>query len=110
MTSRYHEVYAAWQRDPEAFWAEAAEEIEWSRRWDRVFDAEAGVYGRWFPGAECNTCHNTVDRHVAAGRGAQTALIYDSPMTGQVKEFTYDELKREVEARPDMSLDEVERL
>src|SRR4051812_7185473 len=59
--SRYREVYGAWKADPQRFWAEAARDIDWIRPADKVFDAEAGVYGRWFAGAECNTCHNAVD-------------------------------------------------
>ena len=70
MSSRYHEVYAAWKRDPEAFWAEAAREIDWYKPWDKVFDPYAGQYGRWFVGAECNTAYNCLDRHVERGRGA----------------------------------------
>ncbi|PWJ85067.1 propionyl-CoA synthetase [Pseudaminobacter salicylatoxidans] len=98
MSSRYREVYQSWKSDPEGFWAEAARDIDWFRPWDKVFDAEAGVYGRWFAGAECNTCHNAVDRHVAGGRAAQPALIYDSPITGRQKTFTYAELLAEVTA------------
>jgi len=98
MASRYHDVYAAWQRDPEGFWGEAAKAIEWSKPYAKVFDADAGVYGRWFVGGECNTCYNAVDRHVASGRAHQVALIYDSPITGVVKKFTYAELKRQVVA------------
>ncbi|MEP9372858.1 propionyl-CoA synthetase [Mesorhizobium sp. KR1-2] len=98
MSSRYHEVYESWKRDPEGFWAEAARDIDWFKPWDKVFDPDAGVYGRWFAGAECNTCHNAVDRHVAGGRADQTALIYDSPVTGRQKKFTYAELKAEVTA------------
>ena len=63
--SRYHETYAAWQRDPEAFWAEAAKAIDWYSPPTAVFDPKAGVYGRWFVGATCNTCYNALDRHVA---------------------------------------------
>ena len=70
MSSRYHEVYASWKRDPEAFWAEAAREIDWYKPWDKVFDPYAGQYGRWFVGAECNTAYNCLDRHVERGRGA----------------------------------------
>ena len=62
--SRYHDVYEGWKKDPEGFWASAASELDWFKTWDRVFDAGSGAYGRWFPGAECNTCHNAVDRHV----------------------------------------------
>ncbi len=50
--SRYREVYATWQNDPEAFWAEAAGAIDWIKPWDKAFDAKAGIYGRWFTGAE----------------------------------------------------------
>src|SRR5215211_5776876 len=93
--SRYHEVYARWKADPEGFWAEAAREIEWIKPADRVFDATAGAYGRWFTGAVCNTCYNAVDRH-AATRGDQAAIIYDSPVTNTKRSITYAELQDEV--------------
>ena len=96
MSSRYHEVYAAWQRDPEAFWAEAAREIDWYAPWQKVFDPYDGQYGRWFVGAECNTAWNCLDRHVAKGRGQQKALIYDSPVTKTTRAYTYAELRDEV--------------
>jgi propionyl-CoA synthetase len=98
MASSYNEVYADWKRDPEGFWAQAARDLEWDRTWDKVFDAEAGIYGRWFPGALCNTCHNAVDRHVISGRADQPALIHDSPVTGTKTTFTYAQLKQEVVA------------
>ena len=81
-TSRYHEVYARWQRDPQGFWAEAAADIDWFEKPTATFDPKAGIYGRWFPGGVCNTCFNAVDRHVDAGRGDQAAIIYDSPLAG----------------------------
>ncbi len=90
--SRYRDVYAAWKADPEAFWGEAAREIDWIKTWDRVFDPASGEYGRWFVGAECNTAYNCLDRHVLAGRGQQQALIYDSPVTNTVRSYTYEEL------------------
>ena len=92
MGSRYDETYRRSLAEPEAFWAEAAEAIDWDRRWDRVFDDSRPPFYRWFPGALVNTCHNALDRHVAAGRGARTALIYDSPVTGRVARYTYAEL------------------
>jgi propionyl-CoA synthetase len=94
--SRYGEVYGRWQRDPHGFWADAAADIDWVKPWDRVFDADQGVYGRWFAGALCNTCYNCIDRHVLAGRGGQLALIHDSPVTGSVTTFTYAQLQNEV--------------
>ena len=87
--SSYQSTYAAWQADPEAYWAAAATRIDWDRAPDRIFDPAAGPYGRWFPDARLNTCHNAVDRHVAAGRGAQPAIIWDSPMTGRIETLTY---------------------
>jgi len=94
--SRYAEVYAAWKQDPDAFWAAAARDLTWYKPWTKVFDPYAGQYGRWFAGAECNTCYNALDRHVEAGRGGQNALIFDSPVSGQKKTFTYAELRDEV--------------
>ena len=88
----YDEHYAAWRRDPEGWWAEAATGIDWTRRWDRVFDPASGPYGRWFPDAELNTCANCLDRHVAAGRGEQAALVWDSAMEGRVRSFTFASL------------------
>ena len=98
MTSRYAEVYERWRSDPQAFWAEAAREIAWSRAPQKIFDAEAGVYGRWFPDAACNACFNALDRQVAEGRAEQAALRYDSPVTGTKRSITYGELLAEVEA------------
>jgi propionyl-CoA synthetase len=95
-TSRYHEAYARWERDPEGFWGEAAAGIDWIEQPKKVFDAQAGIYGRWFTGGVVNTCFNALDRHVKAGRGAQTALIYDSPVTGTKRKLSYDELLAEV--------------
>src|SRR5277367_6414859 len=94
--SGYAAAYGAWARDRESWWTEAAEGIAWEKRWDALFDPASGPYGRWFPGAMLNTSFNCLDRHVAAGRGTQTALIWDSAMTGQVVRFTYAELTQRV--------------
>src|ERR1700719_4195828 len=94
--SRYPDAYRRALEDPEGFWGEAARDIDWYTPAKRVFDPDAGVYGRWFVGATCNTCHNAVDRHVAAGRGNQPALIYDSPLAGVKRTFSYSELLSEV--------------
>jgi len=90
--SAYAETYARWQADPEAFWADAAQAIDWTKPWTQVLDTSAAPFARWFPGAELNTCFNALDRHVANGRADQTALIYDSPVTGVKQRFTYAEL------------------
>jgi propionyl-CoA synthetase len=96
-TSRYPEVYARWQRDPGAFWAEAAQAIDWIETPKRIFDPDAGVYGRWFVDGVCNTCWNAVDRHVMSGRGEQVAIIYDSPLAGHKRTLTYHRLQVETQ-------------
>jgi len=95
--SRYHEVYARWQRDPQGFWGEAAQAIDWIEPPKQVFDPDAGVYGRWFAGGVCNTCWNAVDRHVMQGRGEQAAIIYDSPLAGQKRTISYYRLQVETQ-------------
>lgn len=88
----YAEAYRRALDDPEGFWGEAAAAIDWDRRWDRVLDDSNAPFYRWFAGARLNTCFNALDRHVAAGHGDRIALIYDSPVTGTVRRFTYAEL------------------
>ena len=83
-------------KDPDGFWGEAAESIDWYRTWDRVCDGSHAPFYRWFSGAEVNTCFNALDRHVAAGRSGQPALIYDSPVTGTVGMLTFRELLEKV--------------
>jgi propionyl-CoA synthetase len=92
----YAEIYRRSLQHPEAFWAEAAEAIDWECRWERVLDDSRPPFYRWFPGARLNTCWNALDRHVAAGRGGRTALIWDSPVTGNIERFTYRTLRDRV--------------
>ena len=77
--------------------ARRREAIDWIEKPKKVFDKDAGIYGRWFAGGACNTCYNALDRHVAAGRGDQAALIYDSPVTNTKQTFTYGRLLSEVQ-------------
>ncbi len=90
------EVHRRSLSEPESFWAEAAEAIDWDRRWDRVLDSDAAPFHRWFSGGRLNTCYNAVDRHANSGRGDQPALIWDSPVTGSSASWTYLELRDEV--------------
>ncbi len=92
MTGAFDAVYRRSLEDPEAFWAEAARDIDWTAPWTTVLDRDARPAARWFVGGELNTCHNALDRHVDGGRGDQLALIYDSAVTGTVERFTYREL------------------
>ncbi|MBM3694665.1 MAG: propionyl-CoA synthetase [Actinobacteria bacterium] len=88
----YRQAHARSLADPEGFWGEAAAAIDWEHPCSRVLDASHPPFYRWFPDGRLNTCHNAVDRHIAAGRGDQVALVYDSPVTGTVRRFTYREL------------------
>ena len=101
----YKEVYEGWKQNPEEFWANAAKKISWFKPADKIFDGKAGTYGRWFAGAECNTCYNAVDRHVEAGHGQRDALIYDSPITGHKETYTYNDLKMQTQALAAVLLD-----
>jgi propionyl-CoA synthetase len=96
-SSRYHDVHAQSLSDPEGFWGEAAKAIDWIAPAKKVFDPSVGLYGRWFVGGVLNTCYNALDRHVAGGRADQVALIHDTPLTGDVRKFTYAELLHEVQ-------------
>ena len=91
--SAYDATYARSLADPAGFWAEAAEDLYWDRRWDKVFDDSRPPFYRWFVGGALNTCYNALDLHVDRGRGKQRALIYDSPVTDTVRVFTYAELR-----------------
>ncbi|HSO81405.1 propionyl-CoA synthetase [Thiocapsa sp.] len=92
----YQAVYERSMKDPESFWAEAAELIDWDRPWDKVLDSSDAPFHRWFAGGMLNTCYNAVDRHVTAGRGDQPAIIHDSPVTGSKTVITYAELQDQV--------------
>src|SRR5690242_15715132 len=96
MATIYDEVYQHARRDPEGFWAAAAEDVHWERRWDRVLDSSRPPYYRWFQGGRLNTCYNALDVHGEIGRAEQVALIYDSPVTGVIESYTYRELLNEV--------------
>ena len=92
----YNEVYASWKSDPEAFWLNAADAIDWDRKPTRALnDGNAPLY-EWLDDGLVNTCWNAVDRHVAAGRGDQDAIIHDSPVTGTKSRITYAELRDRV--------------
>ncbi|MBY5975291.1 propionyl-CoA synthetase [Phaeobacter italicus] len=92
----YSEVYESWKANPEQFWMEAAKAISWdSAPTKALTDKGDGLY-EWFADAKVNTCYNAVDRHVEQGRGEQTAIIYDSPITQTKREISYVELRNRV--------------
>jgi len=96
MSLNYASTYHKSINQPEQFWAEAAEKIDWISPWNQVLDDSQKPFYRWFSGATLNTCYNAIDRHVKNGRGEQTALIYDSPVTATKKQYTYNSLLDQV--------------
>jgi len=93
---RYAEAFHRSLADPDGFWGEAARAIDWYREPSTVLDASNPSFSHWFPDGVLNTCFNALDRHVRDGRGDQAALIYDSPVTGTQRTYTYTELLDEV--------------
>ena len=92
----YKDVYARWQADPEAFWMEAAQAIDWDEAPSQaLFDRGDDLF-EWYADGKVNTCWNAVDRHVAAGRGDQVAIIHDSPITDSQQKITFAELQSRV--------------
>jgi len=93
---RYADLHQWSIADPNGFWMEQAKAIDWVEAPKRaLFDERAPIF-EWFKDARVNTCWNAIDRHVAAGRGGQTAIIYDSPVTHTKQTITYSELLERV--------------
>ena len=92
----YQEVYEGWKSDPEGFWMQAAEAIDWDRKPSKALFEKGNDLYEWFADGLTNTCWNAVDRHVEAGRGGQVAIIHDSPITGTLHKITYSELRNRV--------------
>ena len=94
----YRETFDASIADPDTFWREAAGLVDWFSKPSTVLDRSTPPFYRWFADGTLNTCYNALDRHVIKGRADQTALIYDSAVTGTVRSYTYAELLEEVAA------------
>ncbi|WP_300613154.1 acetyl-coenzyme A synthetase N-terminal domain-containing protein, partial [Trebonia sp.] len=91
----YEDVFRRSLTDPAGFWAEAAGAIDWYTEPETILDDGNPPFYRWFAGGTLNTCHNALDRHVDGGRANQKALIYDSPVTGTQRSYTYEQLRDE---------------
>ncbi|MCG8325326.1 MAG: propionyl-CoA synthetase [Thiotrichales bacterium] len=91
--SLYQRSYQRSLTDPEGFWAEAAKDIDWDTPFSRVLDEGNKPFYKWFPDGRLNTCFNALDRHVESGCAEKIALIYDSPVTDTLKQYSYRELR-----------------
>ncbi|KAH8293425.1 hypothetical protein KR054_000303, partial [Drosophila jambulina] len=88
----YLQAYSQSIQDPEAFWEEQAQLLDWDQPWQHVLDHSNPPFTKWYVGGYLNACYNSIDRHIIAGRGSKVALIHDSPLTGTVRRVTYQEL------------------
>jgi len=92
----YQEIYNRSIQDPNGFWGDAAQDIVFTKKWDKVLDDSRPPFYKWFSGAELNTCYNAIDIHVEQGRGDQLAIIYDSPVSDTKRTYTYLQLLDQV--------------
>ncbi|WP_423910242.1 propionyl-CoA synthetase [Candidatus Spongiihabitans sp.] len=92
----FNEIYNRSCENPQAFWGEVAENIFWYKKWGKVLDDSDAPFYKWFTGGETNVCYNAVDLHVEQGRGEQTAIIHDSPVTDSQQKITFNQLKARV--------------
>jgi acetyl-CoA synthetase len=90
------EAYARAESDPEAFWADAAERLDWGQKWDQVLDWSEPPFAKWFVGGTLNAAVNCVDRHVDAGNGDKVAFHWVGEPDDDTRDLTYAELKDEV--------------
>ena len=91
--SKYEEIFKSSLKDPNTFWSNAAEDVKWIKKFDKVVHTDGPPFYKWFRGGKINTCYNALDRHVDEGNGDRTALIYDSAMINVKKKFSYKELR-----------------
>jgi acetate--CoA ligase len=92
----YQQEYQKSIEQPEAFWLEQANKLAWFSAPEKALSTDENGLYRWFNGGKMNTAYLALDYHIENGRGEQTAIIYDSPVTNTIKKYTYNELRDEV--------------
>ena len=96
MSSDFKEIYQNSIRNPEEFWQKVSDDIFWYKKPKQILNKDNPPFYKWFSDGTTNTCYNALDIHIDQGRGDKIALIYDSPITGNKKQFTYKDLKGKV--------------
>lgn len=94
--SAYQEQYQWAKEKPEAFWRKQAEQIDWFQAPQTILANDEHGIERWFPDGVLNTCWLALDYHCEHGRSDNTALIYDSPVTGKKQRYSYSALRDRV--------------
>ena len=96
MSDKFNKIYDQSIKNPEKFWEEASNDIFWFKKPSKILSRSNPPFYKWFEDGVTNTCYNALDVHVDKGNGKNTALIYDSPITGNKDQFTYEELRSKV--------------
>ena len=96
MSEKFQEIYQNSLRNPEKFWKEISNDIFWFKKPTKILNKSNPPYFKWFEDGITNTCYNALDIHIDQNRGDKLALIYDSPITNQKKQFTFNELRKKV--------------
>ena len=92
----YKEIYTESIEKPAKFWKEQADAIEWYNKPEVILSEDENGYPLWYKDGELNICYLALDKHIQDGRGDQVAFIYDSPVTQNIKKYTFSEVKTEV--------------
>jgi len=92
----YQKAYEESIVNPEKFWGGVAQDVQWAKPYEKVFDDSQKPFYRWFSKGQLNTCYNALDYHVEHGRAEQTAIIYDSPVTNTIAKISYQDLLNRV--------------
>ena len=96
MSEKFNNIYQESINNPEKFWQDAADDIFWFKKPTKILNKSNPPFYKWFEDGVTNTCYNALDFHIDQGKGNKTALIYDSPITGNKQKFTYDQLRSKV--------------
>ena len=96
MSKKFNDIYQNSLKNPEDFWQEVSNDIFWFKKPTKILNKSNPPFYKWFEDGVTNTCYNALDIHIDQGRGDKLALIYDSPITGNKKQFTYKELREKV--------------
>ncbi len=92
----YNKMYKKSIEDPEGFWGKIADELHWFKKWDKVVDESEAPFYKWFVNGKTNICYNCVDRHVEAGNGKKTAILWEGEPEDR-SSLTYEELLKDVQ-------------
>jgi len=96
MKNNFDKIYKNSIKNPESFWQEIASDIFWFKKPTKILNKSKPPFYKWFEDGVTNTCYNALDVHIDQGKGDKICLIYDSPITGNKKQFTYKELRDKV--------------